>query len=112
MVAHSKAITTGVQSKVTKSNGKVQCPKSYVQTKAKKSQKVTYVFPSDDKENNENNENNENKKNENLWESLLDDDIVTEIRRLWEKHGKVRDLSMADMFAGWAGIAKARGLKE
>ena len=78
-----------------------------MKTKAKKSQKVTYVFPSDiDKEN------NENKKNENLWESLLDDDIVTEIRRLWEKHGKVRDLSMADMFAGWAGIAKARGLKE
>ena len=101
MVAHSKAITTGVQSKVTKSNGKM------MKTKAKKSQKVTYVFPSDiDKEN------NENKKNENLWESLLDDDIVTEIRRLWEKHGKVRDLSMADMFAGWAGIAKARGLKE
>ena len=103
MVAHSKATKNGAPVR-TKAHGKPE-PSGTQNTKRVRSQyerqnlpkQVSYVeaqggipFMED------------------LWESLLDEDILKEVRRLWEKHGKVRDLTMVDLFAGWAGLAKVR----
>ncbi len=38
--------------------------------------------------------------NEDLWQSLLDEEVLQEVTKLWAAHGEQRDLTMADLFAG------------
>ena len=45
--------------------------------------------------------------NEDLWESILDEEVLREVRKLWEAHNGERDLTMVDFFAGCAGLSKA-----